>query len=364
MATNVNYSLNAVAIKPQKRLALVSFNSLGDSLIYIMMAENLRQNGYALTLFGDIPFQLREWLPQLAIMPYPQATHFEHSFDDYPLAIVSPPRFLRERLQGELLQRLRQKWLLLCQKAPKDWSFDHQSRLRAELSPTQWQHFAPLARAGSSIHYRKFKSESVVEMTLAYLHECMGLNQVSRFVSLTPPAALRHRCHAKRIVVSPDSAWPEKKDWSEAGFLRLCKLLQRQGYEPCIVVAPDKNAHWTRLSAGRYPVPEFASVAELAAFIYESGAVIANDSGNGHLASFLNIPVVTLYRKRNPKFHWRPDWHAGRVVCPWLVLPTPSGQPCWRPFIRPGMVLRALNQLLRQPSQQRNRQETVWQRKS
>ena len=72
-----------------------------------------------------------------------------------------------------------------------------------------------------------------------------------------------------------------------------------------------------------------------------AGALVGNDSGNGHLASFLGIPTVTIYRKKNPHFHWRPDWKPARVVCPRLVLPGLRG-PLWKPFVTVGDVLDAL----------------------
>ncbi|MDQ5942536.1 MAG: hypothetical protein QG572_1352 [Pseudomonadota bacterium] len=49
---------------PKARIALVAFSSLGDGLIYLMMAENLRLNGFSVTYFGNIGHQLRAWLPQ------------------------------------------------------------------------------------------------------------------------------------------------------------------------------------------------------------------------------------------------------------------------------------------------------------
>lgn len=346
MKSSLSPPTNNTPTSSTERLALVSYNSLGDSLIYIMMAENLRRNGYALTLFGDIPFQLREWLPQLDIAAFPEQSDFERCLDKYSLVIISPPSFIRARLRGELLQRLRKKWFMICQKAPRDWHFDHTSRLKAELTETQWQHYAPLIQAGGSIRYRKFESESVVEMTQVYLQECMGLEQVSASVALTPPSGLQHRKYRQRIVVSPDSAWPEKKDWSARGFMRLCRMLSSRGYEPVIVVAPKNHETWQRINSGRYAMPIFSSITELAAFVYESGALIANDSGNGHLASFLDIPVVTIYRKRNPLFHWRPGWGSRHVVaCPSLVLPGIKG-PIWRPFIRPHQIMKLLQKLL------------------
>jgi ADP-heptose:LPS heptosyltransferase len=185
-------------------------------------------------------------------------------------------------------------------------------------------------------------------MMLAYMREQMGLHQVSAHVSISPPEELAYRRYPKRILVSPDSAWPEKKDWSAQGFMRVCGMLDHKGFQPVIIVAPHNHRQWMQRSSGRYEVPRFDSIAELAAYIYESGALIANDSGNAHLASFLNIPVVTIYRKSNPNYHWRPGWRTGRVICPRMVLPALNGRRIWRPFIRPEAVCKAVIDMLAQ----------------
>ena len=53
------------------RIALVSYDSLGDGLVYLMMAENLRLNGFDVTYYGDSISGLAGWVPQLSIRPYP-----------------------------------------------------------------------------------------------------------------------------------------------------------------------------------------------------------------------------------------------------------------------------------------------------
>lgn len=328
-------------------IALVSFESLGDSLIYTMMAENLRLNGYAITLFGNIPYQLREWFPQLSIQPYPQAEKFYSTYDDYDLVIMSPLRIIRDSTGEIKLQDIRHRFLLLCQKAPKDWLYDHHSRLKQELTEELYQQVQHLIHAAGSINYRKFNKESVVDITLEYMREKMRLQTLSRNVTLSPPKGLAFRKNRRRIIISPDSAWPEKKDWSPQRFLKLCDVLARANYEPVIVVGPNNHQDWLTRTNNRFPTLTFETIDRLAEYIYQSGAVVANDSGNGHLASFLGIPVITIYRKRNPNFHWRPDWAEAKVVCPTIVLPGLKG-PIWRPFIGVGRVKKTLERLLRQ----------------
>lgn len=332
---------------PTAEIAIVSFDSLGDSLIYIMMADNLRQNGYLVTLFGNVPYQLKNWLPNLAIQPYPEWQKLYSTLDDYHLVLMSPIRAIRNSTVDIKLDDIRHRYILICQKAPDDWSFDHLSRLKQHLKPNIFHQIGHLHQAAGSIQYRKFKHESVVEITLEFMREKMGLKTLSSGVKLSPPESLVYRKKRRRIIISPDSAWSEKKDWSPARFLNLCKELQRSNYEPVIVVAPHNYEFWSTMSGNRFFTTTFESIDKLAEFIYESAAVIANDSGNGHLASFLGIPVLTIYRKRNPYFHWRPSWGESKVICPIIVLPGLSG-PIWRPFIGVKRIKNALAKLLRQ----------------
>ena len=329
----------------QARIALVAFNSLGDGLLYLLIAHNLRLNGFRVSYFGNIAHQLKQWLPELEIHPYPAAAEFNHAFDDYDLVLMSPPQFIRDRMDGEPLEQMKQTWLLICFRAPANWQHDLTKRLQAKCSPRVFQEIKPLLGSAGSIRYRKFAQESVVDITLDYLHARMQLQRLERHVPLSPPSNLQHRRHTKRIVISPDSANPEKKDWTPESFLALAGKLKEHGLDPVFVVAPDNHAEWLKRTAGRYMTPCFADIGELAAYIYESAALIANDSGNGHLASFLGIPVVTIYRKNNPNFHWRPDWSRGKVVGPWLTIPW-RGRSIWRPFIRIPSIIKALDELL------------------
>lgn len=326
------------------RIALVAFSSLGDGLIYLVMAENLRLNGFAVTYFGNIGYQLRSWLPQFDLLPYPHPDEMDATLAGFDLTIMSPPQFLRDRMDAALTDEMRRKWLLICQKAPDDWRFDLTEEKRTSLPAETFSALRGLLDCGGSMRDREYTTESVVDITQEYLQKRMRLTQLTRTVALTPPSGLRLRRHPRRIVVSPDSAWAQKKDWPPRAFLRLCRQLQAQGDDPKIIVAPTNHERWRKMSGNTFETPVFHDIGELAAYLYESGAVIANDSGNGHLASFLGVPVVTIYRKRNPKFHWRPDWASATVVCPRLTLPGFRGD-IWKPFVGVSDVIAALRSL-------------------
>jgi len=328
------------------RITLVAFDSLGDSLIYLMIAENLRINDYEVTFYSGLIHQMQEWVPQLKVRPYPPVKQFDKEFDQYDFVIMSPPSFIRAKMDESVLHEMRQKWALVCQKAPTSWFFNQRDRLLNQLPGEVLDNLQNLLFCGGSIRSGKQLGLNVVEMALEYMKERMHLSSLSRQVLISPPTGLQHRRYRKRIVISPDSAGPEKKNWSPRRFLRLCHKLTEMGYEPNIVVAPKNYQTWKNMKGNVFSTPLFPNIGQLAAFIYESGALVANDSGNGHLASFLNVPVVTIYRKRNANFYWRPSWGPGVVICPKLRLPW-FGGAVWKPFVKTSEIISALDKLVK-----------------
>jgi hypothetical protein len=147
----------------------------------------------------------------------------EAELDDYDLAIVSPPSFIRARMDEVATARLRKRWLLICQKPPQTWQFDHTERLRRKLAPEKFHRLAGLCDDSGAIRFKPFGIESVVEMTLSYMREKLHLETVTKMLAIKPPAGFLHRRYHRRIVVSPDSNGSEKKTW------RLVSLPQSNG---------------------------------------------------------------------------------------------------------------------------------------
>jgi ADP-heptose:LPS heptosyltransferase len=168
---------------------------------------------------------------------------------------------------------------------------------------------------------------------------------VTKTLAIKPPAGFLHRRYHRRIVVSPDSNGSEKKNWRPGSFLALCRQLKARGFHPVIVVAPKHHAVWVAMKGNEFHTPRFDTIGALCGYLYESGCIVANDSGNGHLASFLGVPAVTIYRKRNPRFHWRPDWGPSIVVCPSFTLPG-SRASLWKFLISPARIVATIERLM------------------
>jgi heptosyltransferase-3 len=87
----------------------------------------------------------------------------------------------------------------------------------------------------------------------------------------------------------------------------------------------------------------------LTRFIYESGYLVGNDSGLGHLASFLGVPTCTITRRKALAKLWAPSYTPGAVVTPPPWVPNIRGlrlrDRYWQSFISVEKVLFAFDKL-------------------
>jgi heptosyltransferase-3 len=124
---------------------------------------------------------------------------------------------------------------------------------------------------------------------------------------MSPPPSLLHHRHPKRIAIHPVSSSPQK-NWRKKHFLKLADRLCKEGFEPVMIVPPHQAHEWG--------TPLFETLHELASFLYESGALIGNDSGPAHLASNLHLPTLVIGPSRAHLHFWRPGWERSRICAP------------------------------------------------
>ncbi|MCI5138069.1 MAG: lipopolysaccharide heptosyltransferase family protein, partial [Candidatus Electrothrix sp. AR1] len=86
-------------------------------------------------------------------------------------------------------------------------------------------------------------------------------------------------------------------------------------------------------------------------FLYESGFFIGNDSGGGHLASCLDIPVLSIHGRKGKSRVWRPGWGQVEVVTPLInVIGGSLRQHFWKYFLSVSAVERGFERLTKQGS--------------
>jgi hypothetical protein len=143
---------------------------------------------------------------------------------------------------------------------------------------------------------------------------------------LVPPPNLTHRKYIRRVAIHTTSGHPSR-NWPLKKFQKIAKWLESQGYSPEIM-------------------PPFPTLEDLTSFIYESGYLIGNDSGPGHIASLLKIPHLIIGREEKHMRHWRPGWLPGTILTPPTWIPNWKGlrlrEREWKRFVPTRKVIKEL----------------------
>jgi ADP-heptose:LPS heptosyltransferase len=129
------------------------------------------------------------------------------------------------------------------------------------------------------------------------------------------PKNLRWRHHENRVLFHPTSAF-ENKNWQPQKFIALAHRIKEQDLEPVFIMSKPEIKKWESVIDDQFPLHGFPTIDECTAFIYESGFFIGNDSGGGHLAANLNIPVLSIHGRKSKAQTWRPGWGTSVVVIP------------------------------------------------
>jgi hypothetical protein len=192
---------------------------------------------------------------------------------------------------------------------------------------------------------------SIAENLRRFCVDILHLPKLTQSNGFIPPQGLIHRKYLKRVVIHPTSA-RLTRNWPKEKFVKLALHLKDEGCEVVFVPGgPKEREEWENVKNLGFDVPVFPTLDLLARFIYESGFLIGNDSGLGHLASALGVPTLTFCRRRTWANMWGPSFTKGIVVCPNSLIPNIRGlrlrDRYWKQFITVGMARRAFERLQR-----------------
>ena len=301
-------------------IAIISARGLGDGILSMIIAHHLQQNDYSVTVFHDFLTQLREWFPQQTILNYPPEIKLE----------TTNPEQIREIFQDFNL-------IISTDGAPL---FPYREIL-GDKYKIFYEH-----------EFNKRQTVAVNFMTICT--EFFHLTNVSLTNGITVPAILQPRKFRQRIIIHPTSSC-DTKNWLPEKFLRLARKLQQKGFEPIFVVSPNERPDWLWVKSYGFALPYFANLDRLARYIVESGYMIGNDSGIGHLASNLGVPTLSLFSRKSLAKLWRPNWTVGGIVTPGFQLPgAPLRIKYWKKFLTVRRVRAAFNKLLRHINYEKN----------
>ncbi len=295
---------------------------LGDGLIALVLSNNLRLNGAQVTTFHPSLQGLQAWFPHLPIQPFPYEQDLDKALADFD-------QFFLIYEKTSWMQAV----LSYCQN-------------RFPEKTTVLNPIATMKRDYPYWETGKFQGNwTFVDNLVQFCRDSLSLKNTTRDNGIHPPSDVVLRRFPKRVIIHPTSSRPGK-NWPEAKFVALSKKLQAQGWEPVFALTKDERATW---DIKQVEAPQIHSLTELTTLVAESGAMIGNDSGIGHLASCLGLPTLTICRNSMVAKFWRPAWAQGVVVSPYLWIPNVKGlrlrDQHWKRWITTRRVLNQFVQL-------------------
>jgi heptosyltransferase-2 len=117
------------------------------------------------------------------------------------------------------------------------------------------------------------------------------------------------------VCLAPGSARATKR-WTSEGFAAVARAVRERGLHPVIVGAPSERPLCEQvagLAGGALVLAGRIGVSELVAIVSGARAVVANDSGPGHVAAAVGTPVVSIFGPTSPAFY-APFGDSVRVV--------------------------------------------------
>lgn len=315
------------------RVGVFCHNGLGDGINCLVLSNNLQLNGWKVDTFQNTIGSMQPWFPHLPVRPYPPLCELPAILNEYDWFFVvqndTDPFVLQLIQEGKRRFPDRMKVIYLY----------------------------PSPYIVNEPYYADCLTEfrlSIAENLRLFCERILHLPKCAKNNGMIAPEGLEHRKISRRIAIHPTSA-RVTRNWPKEKFVKLALHLQQEGYEPVFI--PGQGAirkEWDDVEKMGLSIADFPNLDFLARFLYESGYLIGNDSGLGHLASALHVPTLTLCRRKTWANMWAPSFARGEVVTPFSWIPNIRGLRLrdrhWQKFITVGMARRAFERLVQSPS--------------
>ena len=285
-------------------IAVVMPTAIGDTLLMMVLVNNLIRSGYRPTVFSWVIKDLADWFPGIDVRGEVKA--------EANAQIASEP-------------------------------FDLVIQLRAT------EFGKALAVSGEVCEIVSFDAFQVpghmIDMIVAVARDAFGLAEITRHNGITVPNWVRFRAYERRVAIHPTGSHIEKM-WPRKKFVALAQKLVQRDFHPTLLVAPCERQTWLMDRDAAQRLHSFDRLADVAAWIAESGWFIGNDSGLGHLASALDVPTLSLFMRRGIARTWRPNWGRGAIVLPHnLFVVGALKERYWKLALTGRSVLRSFDRL-------------------
>lgn len=307
------------------RAGVFCHNGLGDGVNCLVLSNNLHLNGWQVDTYQNSLGSMQNWFPHLAIRLYPSLEELPRILNAYDWFFVvhNDSSEFALRLIEEGKRRFPEKVKVL--------------------------YLYPSKNIVNEPYYSDFPTDPGISITAnmrLFCEKILRLPKITKSNGFIPPAGLVSRKYRKRVVIHPTSA-RSTRNWPKEKFIKLALHLKEEGYEPIFIPGAKEMENFQNVG---FELKDFDSLDALARFVYESGYLIGNDSGLGHLASALGVPTLTLCRRKAWANMWAPSFGSGIVLTPSPWIPNIRGfrlrDRQWKFFLSVGMARRGFERLV------------------
>ncbi|HEY4254944.1 MAG TPA: glycosyltransferase family 9 protein [Chlamydiales bacterium] len=307
-------------------------NGLGDGVNCLVLSNHLHLNGFQVTTYQNTIGSMQNWFPHLPVVSYPSLEELPRILQAYDWYFV---------VWNDANELVRQLILEGKRRFP--------DRLKVI-------YLYPSKHIVNEPYYTDCLTEhdlSVAENMRILSMRVMHLPKTTESNGFIPPQGLQFKKYPKRLVMHPTSG-KASKNWPKEKFVKLALHLKKEGFEPVFVPGAKEMPNWLDIKQQGLELADFSTLDELTRFIYESGYLVGNDSGLGHVASAIGIQTLILCRRKAVAKMWAPSFTKGQVLTPSSFIPNIRGfrlrDRCWHHFITVKMAWRAFERLVQTDS--------------
>lgn len=288
---------------PDANVGCITGPRIGDALISMVTAENLRRSGRSVTVYSRPLQALARWFPNTRTEEIPS----ESERDD----------------------RLRRHDLLVH-------TFD------SDVLAGTGDHPGLLVLDRLDAYRRPLQPQVEVHRDLS--RTLFGVADPDIDNGMRRPADLPEP-DPRRVMIHP-TATDALRMWSPIAFVRVAEGLASRGFEPEFVTLPSEIDATPWIERSGFPRFAVGELDLVAARLACSTSFIGNDSGIAHLSSSVGLPFVTVNVRRKLAIRWRPGWTQGETLVPSIpLLFNPLKRRFWRSFITVDHVLSAFDRV-------------------
>lgn len=311
-----------------EKVAVFCGDGLGDSLIMMIASHAYQKLGYPVTTFTNSLSSFGTWFEGFEFVEKPLLPFCEKMLQPFDWVLLHHENSPRARA----IFSLREK-----PSFPRVISFYNNYRFskHAPLTP--------------GLDFAFDESKPMVENLSFSLQKLLHLPEPPLDIGLKVPKGLIHRKEKQRVVIHPTSSL-SRKNWLPSKFIGLGKRLFKEGFSPYLCVTEQEREPFLPALEFGIQVPKLTHLSELAELLFESGYFIGNDSGPGHLASYLQIPSLILTPFKTSIRHWQPGWKKASILFPPSWIPNFKKlrwkEKYWAHFLSVGRVFQAFEKIL------------------